>query len=155
MQFTRWKNFFFPSKKVNYVALIKRQAHWSTGAESTIWLFTINTSLEPCCNSGTLLEMDVGKECGAEHTHVKAQVLLRLCWKPSSFPAKRERVQSQVQTCVSAQQRRSGSAESGWSCAGISWAHGAPAALPTAGSTQCTRASCPCALLWNNQCNSG
>lgn len=35
-----------------------------------------NTSLEPCCNSGTLLEMDVEKECGAERTRVKAQVLL-------------------------------------------------------------------------------
>lgn len=43
----------------------------------------------------------MGKEHGAEHTRVKAQVLLRLCWKPSSFSAERERVQSQVQSCVS------------------------------------------------------
>lgn len=43
----------------------------------------------------------MGKECGAERIHMKAQVLLRLYWTPSSFPAKRERVQSQVQSCVS------------------------------------------------------
>lgn len=43
----------------------------------------------------------MGKERGAERTCVKTQVLLRLCWKPSSFLANRERVQSQVQSCVS------------------------------------------------------
>lgn len=51
--------------------------------------------------------------------------------------------------CLFAQQRHAGSVESGRSCAGALWAHGAPAALPAAGAqcTQCCNAHTPAAPL--------
>lgn len=74
----------------------------------------------PVATVGNCTEMDVVKDCGVERTCVKGQVLLWLCWKPSSFPAKREGVQSQAQTpWLFAQQRRACSVESCWSCTGV------------------------------------
>lgn len=85
---------------------------------------------------GNCVEMDVVKDRAIERPRVKGQVLLCLCWKPRSFPAKREGVQSQVQTpWLFAQQRHARSAESCRSRTGVQPVHRASAEIPAGGSS--------------------
>lgn len=56
-----------------------------------------------------------------------AQIVLEAKFLPCK---EGEGSESGPKLCVFAQQRHAGSAEHGWSCAGVLWAHRAPAALP-------------------------